>query len=555
MRSKRKRAPYKEPIAVCSGCSRERRCRRAKTDAPICNTCRRKGSVWKPPIALCSVCGQSKPCHHARTQHPLCVSCSSRQPSRREPCAFCGTLAIVEARTAAGGECSRCRRRRLQSTVTCRVCEQQARPSAAQAGACERCAGERVLQVCRGCGAEEKNYADGHCARCVLHARLGDLARTGDPMAVEALQSYLAALADGPKPWSVLNWMTVSRAYDTLLELITAAIPLTHQALDTVDRGQSTIYLRAALVRHGALPERHEQTAALTVFINREIVRVPDGPDRLHLRTFATWEIQHKLGRAERQGHAKRSSVRYARTSIHVAADLLLWLSQHAMTLQELRQEHLDFWLAEGSTQRTRIRAFILWARRRKITGPLTAIPLAAQQHVDPLDPRRRLQLLGRLLSDESLDLRDRVAGCLVLLFAQPVSRLVLLTRDDVQQRQGRVFVSLGREPLLLPEPLATLTQKLKERPTGLATTAVDTNSAWLFPGLRLDTAIHDEQMRRRLSKLGITSQAARTAALLQLAQALPAAILADLLGFAEDTAEDWTQLANGDWARYAASR
>ncbi|MGO9320247.1 MAG: hypothetical protein ACLQBY_05535 [Solirubrobacteraceae bacterium] len=385
---------------------------------------------------------------------------------------------------------------------------------------------------------------------------MGDLTRTGDPTAVEALQGYLSALADGPKPWSVLNWMHVSAGYDTLQELVTAAIPLTHLALDTVDRGQSTTYLRAALVRHGALPERHQQTAALTVFIDREITRVPDGVDRLHLRTFATWKIQHELSRAERQGHTKRSSLRYARTRIRVAADLLLWLSQHAMTLQELRQEHLDFWLAEGSTQRTRIRTFILWARQQKITGPLTAIPFAAQQHIDPLEHHKRLQLLSHLLNDESLDLRDRVAGCLVLLFAQPISRLVLLSTNDVQDRQRRVFISLGREPLQLPEPLATLTQQLKEHPRGLATTAApNTSSTWLFPGLRLDSNISEEQMRRRLKKLGITSRAARTAAVLQLAQTLPAAILADLLGFAEKTAEDWTQLANGDWSRYAATR
>lgn len=551
----RKRAPYKEPIAVCSGCGRERRCRRAKTDAPVCNTCRRKDSTWKPPVALCSACGRTRPCHHTRSEHPICLSCSHRQPSRWEPCAFCGTLAIVAARTGAGPECSGCRQRRLQRKIACRGCERQARPSASVAGLCERCAGERVLQVCRGCGAEEKNYADGHCARCVLHASLGDLKRTGDPAAVEALRDYLAALAGGPKPWTVLGWMHSSRSYQTLLELVSGAVALTHDALDTVDRGQSTTYLRAALVAHGALPERHQQTVALAAFIDREVLRVPDGPDRLHLRTFATWKIRHDLGRAERQGHAKRSSYRYARMQIRVAADLLLWLSQHATALQDLRQEHLDFWLAEGSTQRTRIRTFVLWARRRKITGPLTALPFAAQQHVDPLDPRKRLQLLGRLLGDESLDLRDRVSGCLVLLFAQPISRLVLLTRDDVQQRQGGVFISLGREPLLLPEPLATLTQQLKQSPHGLATTAIDPSSTWLFPGLRLDSTIHAEHMRRRLSKLGITSRAARTAAVLQLAQTLPAAILADLLGFAENTAENWTQLANGDWARYAASR
>jgi len=552
MSPKRTRYVY---TAVCSTCGRERPCHRAKTDSPICFTCRRKELGLKRHVALCSACGRSRPCRHARTERPICDSCWGSQASRREPCAFCGTLAIVAARLAAGPECRSCRSRRLRSKIICRRCEQEARPSAGDAGVCERCAGERILQVCRGCGAEEENHADGHCARCVLEARVGDLTRTAEPVAAHALKGYLAALAHSPKPTTVLHWIRCSRGFDTLLELITAAIPLTHEALDSVDRGQSTIFLRAALVHHGALPERQELTAALTLFINREITRVPDGPDRVHLRTFATWKVQHELTRAERQGHAKRTSVEVARIKIRVTTELILWLSQHAMTLQELRQEHLDHWLAEGPTQRIRIRTFILWARRCKITGPLIPPSEGTRRHVDPLDPQTRLQLLSRLLNDESLELRDRVAGCLVLLFAQPISRLVLLAREDIQQRQGRVFISLGPEPLLLPEPLATLTQQLKECPAGGASTAADTNSAWLFPGVRLGSPFGEKQMRRRLRKLGITSHAARSGAVLQLAQTLPAGILADLLGFAEGTAEQWTQLANGDWARYAPSR
>jgi hypothetical protein len=384
---------------------------------------------------------------------------------------------------------------------------------------------------------------------------LDELAREGDPAAVAALKGYLAALAENPKPYTVLRWMGKSQSYETLAELVAGTLALTHEALDSVERGQSTIFLRAALVRHGVLSKRHAQSAALSGFISREVLRVPDGPDRLALRTFATWKVQHELARAERQGHAKRTSQHYARTKIRVAADLLLWLSQRAMTLADLHQEHLDYWLAEGSSERTRIRIFIAWAARRGIAQRLSAPPPSTRRHVDPLHPHERLRLIRRLLDDESLDLSDRVAGCLLLLFAQPVSRLVLLTKDDVQDRDGRLFISLGREPLLLPEPLATLTRRLKDRHDGPASTGVKLNSSWLFPGLLLDTAIHEEAMRRRLRRLGITGRAARNAAALQLAKTLPAAILADLLGFDASTAEDWTQLAAGDWARYAAAR
>jgi hypothetical protein len=61
--------------------------------------------------------------------------------------------------------------------------------------------------------------------------------------------------------------------------------------------------------------------------------------------------------------------------------------------------------------------------------------------------------------------------------------------------------------------------------------------------------------MRERLQRLGIKALPARNSAVLQLGQAVPAAILADLLGFAESTTERWTQLAGGDWTRYAAAR
>jgi len=425
-----------------------------------------------------------------------------------------------------------------------------------EAGVCERCAGEEVRQVCRGCGAEETNYLAGRCARCVVRERLDELTRSGDPAAVAALKDYLDALAENPKPYTVLRWMGKCQSYETLVELTTGALALTHEALDGVDRGQSTIFLRAALVRHGVLSERHHQSAALATFINREVLRVPDdGPDRLTLRTFATWKVQHELARSERQGLTKRTSHLYARTKIRIAADLLVWLAEHGMTLGDLRQEHLDYWLAEGSSQRARIRIFILWAARRGIAQHLTAPAPTTRQHVDPLHPHERLRLIRRLIDDESLDLSDRVAGCLLLLFAQPISRLVLLTKDDVQDRHGQLFISLGREPLLLPEPLDALVRRLRERQSGPASTGVKLDSRWLFPGLRLDTAVHENVMGRRLKRLGITSRASRNAAALQLAKTLPAAIIADLLGVHEATAEDWTQLAGGDWARYAAAR
>jgi hypothetical protein len=509
---------------------------------------------WRPPTATCSLCGRERPCHYASTPVPVCQSCARGRLARREPCAGCGQTKRVLARTPLGSGMLACRARRLRSTVDCGRCGRRGRPSIADARVCERCAGERVRQVCRACGAEEQNYADGRCARCVLAKRLQTLA-DGDPRAVARLASYLAALRDGAKPWSVLNWMTVSPGYQTLVELIRGEVELSHEGLDTVHRGQSTAYLRAALIRAGVLTGRAEQTAKLDNFIRAQAARLPEGEDRTRLRAFATWHVQHDLKRRERRGQTTRASEKLARAQISVTVELMTWLHADGMTLRDLRQEHLDRWLADGPTTRRRIRAFLTWARRGGLLPALQAPRAEPRRHTDPLDTEQRLRLVGTLLGDDALDLRDRVAGCLLLIFAQPVTRLARLTVDDVDDHARPVRLRLGPEPLELPEPLGTLVAALKQHRSGLATTAADDRGRWLFPGLRLDAPLHAERLRLPLRRLGIVARPSRAAALLHLAQSLPPAILADLLGISESRAADWTRAATGDWAAYAAAK
>jgi hypothetical protein len=224
---------------------------------------------------------------------------------------------------------------------------------------------------------------------------------------------------------------------------------------------------------------------------------------------------------------------------------LLVWLTEHDLTLATLQQEHLDWWLTNGTGHRRHARAFIAWTVKHKITRRLTVIAPATRRHADPLDPDRRRTLLRTLLTDEQLDLRDRVAGLLIVVFSQRISQLVLLITDDVHEEDGRVHLAIGRDPLLLPEPIATLIRQLKHQ----------SDSTWLIHGGRNGNHLSEVYMRERLTTLGIKALPARTAANNELASHLPSAILADLLGFADQTTERWTKQAAGDWTRYAAHR
>jgi hypothetical protein len=452
------------------------------------------------------------------------------------------------------GECELCSRRRMRTRIDCAFCGHGGRPSARDSARCERCAGERVRQVCVGCGAEDLNHSDRRCARCTLKRILDRLAAGGDPVAVSRLAPYLAALASGPQPWTTLKWMAYSRGYVTIVELASGARAISHRALDEVDRGMTTSFLRAALVSHGVLERRGEQTARLDRAAHAALPQLPPGEDRTRIRAFATWQLQHDLARRERRGQTTRTSARSSVSYMRAAVKLAQWAHERDLTLERLRQEDLDRWLAEGSAATVMIRPFLKWAHRGGLIAPLTAATPTVKQHTRPLDDDTRLASVRWLLTDEDLDLRDRVAGCLVLLYAQPVSRLLMLTTDHVTTSRDRVAIRLGNTPLELPEPLGQLTATLARVRPGRASTATGgTAPAWLFQGMRVGTPLDETYFRRRLKRLAIQPLSARTAAQTNLAALLPPTIVADLIGVSRSAASNWYQLAGGEWNRYAA--
>ena len=111
----------------------------------------------------------------------------------------------------------------------------------------------------------------------------------------------------------------------------------------------------------------------------------------------------------------------------------------------------------------------------------------------------------------------------------------------------------LGREPVVLPEPLATLVLHLVATRQGHATTGDQGTSPWLLPGGRPGQPISPCRLGERLRQIGIQPGPARSTALFQLATELPAAILARMLGIHIDVAVAWQRASAGDWMTYAA--
>jgi hypothetical protein len=166
-----------------------------------------------------------------------------------------------------------------------------------------------------------------------------------------------------------------------------------------------------------------------------------------------------------------------------------------------------------------------------------------------------RLDLLRRLVNDDDHpdgdgSLRTRVAACILLLYAQPVTRIMTLTIDDIlDDENGAMTLRLGDPAAPIPEPFATLVRRqLAQR------TASNTNR-WLFPGRRPGQPLSYVSLSQGLRDLGVPLRRARIAALRQLVLQAPAPVIAEALGFHHTTTHRQTVYAGGIWNRYAAPR
>lgn len=548
------RRPAGEPLCarcaprrrrVCSACGRTGIiARRASGNVgDICDSC------YKGPLADCLVCGRRKPCNFVAAGRPICVSCSPRRSLR---CAHCSQQRPPCAQWPEGPVCEPCYRAALSRRGRCQACGQQRRlmsPPGPDARLCADCAGVAPLAVCRTCRIDVRPYRDGQCVRCALASRAAQL--IGDTAG--PLRSVYEAIVAAPQPYSAHNWLRSSAAASVLSEVATGQMTLSHQALDTHPRRRGADYLRHLLVAHGVLDPRDDELARLESWVADRLTTVGDPAQRRLLRSYATWRLLRRArARAERTPTAARTPTRHAKTCLNAAIAFLAFLEGRQRSLAEVTQTDIDTWLVNGPPIAAKVTDFLDWAASRKHTGRFN-IPTPPRRDGLTLDTGSRWAGARRLLHDDTIDLTDRVAGSLVLLYGQQLSRIVAITTDQITTSDSQVRLHLGDTPIDIPPPLDALICRLAEQRRPYSGVGSPTRTPWLFSGLDPGRPLTAYQLGQRLRHLGIEPAPARRAALTQLASTLPAAMIARLLNITPATAVRWVRNAGGDWNTYAA--
>jgi hypothetical protein len=529
-------------LEPCSRCGRRRIVARRDGGAVLCKGC------CKPPPALCSVCGTRKPCLYAESEAPRCKNCSDKL--RAEPCSDCGRDRVVSRRTDTGQPlCKEC------STIdTCTHClrRRPIRAHTEKGGLCQTCYkwDSTSHRACRGCGTEERLHHHGLCRACawpdVLRKSLTPDSGTMRP----ELEPIVAALA-ATDPRTGLNLIARASKRKMLTALAEATGPVTHALLDTLTPSADAEHLRTVLIDHGALPTRDELLISAERSIARRILRVKNPEDRKVLRSFATWHrLRHLRANAERRP-LTQDQVTYACNALTASAHLLNWLHARDKSLATCTQDDIDDWVTHDTFSRAR--GFVSWAVRGG-HAPSIEIPRFKNEPTRETfnDHDRRWSLARQLLTEDTGALADRVAGLLVLLYAQRVTKITRLTTDHVIRTGHGVEIQLGGQPIAVPSAFGDLICSLiAELPHN--TTPGTISGAWLFPASRRRQPLSPKVLLRRLAGLGVPATLGRNSALIELAAEMPAAVISGLLGISVDRATRWTQDAGNTRPGYAA--
>lgn len=564
---------------ACPGCGRVIRLHRPIGGKWLCRNCTAKSRAQ--PCARCGAVREAA----ARDEHgrPLCPGCLIVDPINQEVCVECHRRRPVSVRTEHGPRCPSCRPRQVAQCAICHrtaacdisvatgrpwcdACQKrwarcvtcgQVRPvrgGTLDAPLCAECTRNEpgFWRTCPGCGQPGRRLRTQRCARCTVQQQLRNLFGDGNGGIRPELVDLYQALAATERPDTVAAWLDRGGGPAILRQLQAGALVLSHQALDELPGGKPVEYLRSLLVAIGTLPHRDERMMQLQRWTAELIACRADADERALLHRYAAWHVIRRLRGRIGDADTTYGQVTAAKRNIKAAVALLDWLAARELTLATAGQGDLDAWLASAQPLRRDSGNFVRWARRHK----LTQLDHAADRWGGPsgaIDIETRWDQARWLLHDDTIDTSDRVAGLLVLLYAQTAATISELTVDDVQMTDQQVTLRLGREPILIAAPLDTLMRQQVDTRFGHAAIGSHSGSPWLFPGGRPGQPLSAFRIAERLRHLGIQSGRARSAALFQLAADLPAAILARTLGIHISVAAAWQRACAGDWLSYAA--
>jgi len=477
----------------------------------------------------------------------------AREPMTAVTCGRCGLTGPRRGVTwLEGYVCRRCYQQATRRHGRCPGCgDQRLLPGLGTGGqpTCGDCAEVDQDFRCTRCRQEDEPHRRGLCARCCLRDDLSVLLDDGTGQVRPELQGLFEALVAQPRPRSALIWLRNPDVQRLLTGLARRQLDLTHATFDHDRAARTAMHLRELLVRHGALPPIDRTLVLFLAWLEQTLTRYSPDTGRL-LNAFARWHHLRRMRELSDRGRLKPGAAATARQQITVAGQFLSHLETRGVAFDQVRQPDLDAWLAPGPSTRYTARTFVVWAVEARQLPPLR-FPYCAAKNTPVLDQQVRLTLLQRFLTVDDQPVAYRLAAVLLLLYAQPVTRIAPLRLDDIGRGRDGVTLHLAGQPVILPATVTGLLDQHLDSRTNI-NTAANAGSRWLFPGYRPDQPLHHSHLMTKLRDAGVPLLASRNSALRQLVLDMPPAVAAQALGYSPQVADAHARQAGATWTSYA---
>lgn len=466
-------------------------------------------------------------------------------------------VAKLGARWPEGRICRRCYQQATRLHGRCPGCStERLLPGRDQDGAalCVDCAGIPTDFRCTRCSEEDEPHRNRICARCCLREDLAGLLDDGSGTIPEALRPLHQGLCNQPRPRSALTWLRNPDVRELLTTIATSTIPPTHAAFDNHHSPHTAMHLRGLFIRYGLLEPADTNLILFQAWLEQALETIENPRHRSLIRRFAIWHHLRRLRNLSAGGKLQWGSVLSAQQDIRLAAAFLHHLDARGQDPSGCRQADIDHWLATGPTTRSSARTFVHWAIRNKQLPPVK-FPHRKARNSPVLDQDERLRLLGGVLKNGDRPLHYRAAAILLLLYAQPITRIAAMTCEQIQRTDnGEATVTFNGHPVPVPHPFdEILLRHLAHRPN--MNTAANHSSPWLFPGYRPGQHLHPGHLTRKILDSGIHMLGARNATLRALVLAMPPPLVAHALGYNTSTTEQHAMQSGRTWATYASHK
>lgn len=478
--------------------------------------------------------------------------------AKPKPCGRCGEIRRVMF-WPGSYVCLLCHRSATTETCICSGCGVRGLTPGTRNGEgylCLSCTDPAELgtALCHFCWSELRGFMTKSCTRCRLRRLLDQLLADGDGVVRPELGPVADALVARPNAEATIQWVRKPGVMPNLRLLAEGAVPVSHEGLNSLKPWRPIALLRDMLMEHGVLPHVDRYVAQFERWLAEFLADQPDPGHRKILEQFATWHQLRRLRSEAGRRVLVRERIDTDKTVLRRAADFLDWLAEQRLSVETCRQPDLDRWAA-GLRARphvvSEVLPFLRWCMDQRRMSHLIVVS-AESDNPAPISQAARLAMIRELLLGEGFPLVERVVSLLVLLYAQPVARIVRIRVDDVLQEPDGVFLRLGAPASPVPEPVDELLLRLlRDRPSLFPRS--DPGSPWLLPGQRAGQPMTPNYIRKRINAAGVPNLSARTAALRELVLQAPASVVAGMIGIHPVHAALVTKQAGTEWSRYAA--